>query len=287
MSSEKDSSPVQKIDIRKIFHDKNPRVARVLPGFVYRYIERIVHQDFVNAFLEKHGHEEGLAFVRASIQDFNIKFIIKGEENLPQGGKYIFASNHPLGGFDGLLLLEILSHHYANLKFMVNDLLMNIKNLRPLFIPINKHGSQARDAAKTIDDAFQSDAQILTFPSGLVSRKIKGEIRDLEWKKNFVIKARKYKRDIVPIYISGRNTPFFYRFAKLRKMIGIKTNIEMFYLMDETCKHQGKTITIVFGKPVSHEQLDTTRSPAEWATRFREHVYRLKDDHEIDFMGQL
>jgi len=285
MSSEKASEPIQKIDVRKIFHHKNPRVASVLPGFVYRYIERIIHQDFLNKFLEKRGHEQGLAFVRAAIHDFDIKFIIKGEENLPKGGTYIFVANHPLGGFDGLLLMEVLSHHYSNMKFMVNDLLMNIINLRPLFIPINKHGNQARDAAKTIDDTFQSDTQILTFPSGLVSRKIKGEIKDLEWKKNFVIKARKYKRDIVPIYISGRNSPFFYRFAKFRKMIGIKTNIEMFYLMDETYKHQGKTITIIFGKPVPHQQLDIALTSAEWAAKFREHVYKIKDDHEVDFMG--
>jgi hypothetical protein len=59
-------------------------------------------------------------------------------------------------------------------KFLVNDLLMNLKNLHGVFIPVNKHGRQGSELAEKLDTAFKSDAQILTFPSGLVSRRIKG-----------------------------------------------------------------------------------------------------------------
>ena len=32
---------------------------------------------------------------------------------------------------------------------------------------------------------------------------------DLEWKKTFVTQAKRYQRDIIPVYISGRNTHLF------------------------------------------------------------------------------
>ncbi len=38
-------------------------MARLLPGFVFRYLEKIAHQKDINEFLEKHGEKMGLDFV--------------------------------------------------------------------------------------------------------------------------------------------------------------------------------------------------------------------------------
>ncbi len=135
---------------------------------------------------------------RAAIHDFNVKVIIKGDENLPATGRFIFASNHPLGGFDGILLMDVLSHYYTDFKFLSNDLLMNIINLHPIFIPINKHGKQAMEAAARLDEAFSSNTHIVTFPAGLVSRRIKGQIMDLVWHKNFITKGSALSKRYYP-----------------------------------------------------------------------------------------
>ncbi len=265
------------IDIGEVIHSKNPRLARLLPGFAMRYIKKIIHEDEVNEILEKHGDKSGLDFVEANIKEFNINLVVKGEENIPARGRYIFAANHPLGGFDGLLLLRTLSKYYKKTHFLVNDILMNIKQLRPLFIPINKHGAHSRENAELIENTYASDGQVLTFPAGLVSRKIKGEIIDLEWKKSFIAKAVKYQRDIVPVHISGGNSRFFYNFAKLRKALGIKNNIEMFYLVDETFKHRNKTITLTFGPPISWKTFNNTRNYNAWAQFVKDKVYTLSE----------
>jgi putative hemolysin len=160
-------------------------------------------------------------------------------------------------------------------KFLVNDILMNLKNLHGVFIPVNKHGRQGSELAEQMDTAFKSETQILTFPSGLVSRWIKGQVMDLEWKKSFINKAKQHKRDIIPIHMEGGNTKFFYRLYKFRKAIGIKANLEMLYLIDETYKHRGKHITVTIGEPIPWETFDTSKRPLAWAKWVKDKVYKL------------
>ena len=152
---------------------------------------------------------------------------------------------------------------------------MNVKQLRELFIPVNKHGGQTTSYAKAIEDTYASEAQVLYFPAGLCSRKIKGNIVDLEWKKNFVGKAVKHHRDIVPVFFSGRNSNFFYNLANFRKRLGIKANIEMLYLVDEMFKQRGKKISLVIGKPVPYQTFSSEKSAQEWTTWIREKAYDL------------
>jgi len=262
-------------DVEKLFKEKSPKIANKIPGFVYAYLRRIVHEDFVNQFLDKHGDKAGIAFVHASIHDYNVHLTVEGEAELPKEGRYIFASNHPLGGFDGLMLMHVIDRHYKEYKFLVNDILYNIPQLRPLFIPLNKHGKQHLDTAKMLNDALAGEGQILTFPAGLVSRRIKGTITDLEWKKNFISKAVQYKRDVIPVFISGRNTNFFYNLSNLRKLLGIKANIEMLYLMDETQKHRNKHFNMRFGQPIPWETFTGKGNYQYWANWVKQKVYAL------------
>jgi putative hemolysin len=265
------------IVIREVIRKKNPALLKWLPGPLLRYVERIVHEDDINEVMANIGHLEGLDFVDALItQELNVKVILKGEENIPSTGGAVFASNHPLGGLDGIAFMHALGRYRKDIKFLVNDILMNIKNLEPLFIPINKHGKQARNAMKLIDETYASEQAMLVFPAGLVSRKRKnGVIKDLDWKKSFVTKARKFKKDIIPVYIEGRNSDFFYNLARFRRNIGIGVNIEMFYLADEMFSQRNKTVTIHIGKPIPYEELNDTRSDQEWADRIKDIVYAM------------
>jgi 1-acyl-sn-glycerol-3-phosphate acyltransferase len=269
------------INIREVIAQKSSSVAKILPGFVYRYIHRIMHIDYINEFLEKYGHLEGIDFVDAVVKDFQVKEQIIGLENVPLEGRFIFASNHPLGGFDGMVLMKTVHQKLGSLKFLSNDVLMNIKNLNSVFVPVNKHGSYAREAANILHQAYNSDNQILVFPAGLASRKIKGKIVDLEWKKHFISKSVEYKRDIIPVFIDGRNSNRFYRIAKIRKFLKIRWNLEMFFLPDETYKHRNKTVTVIFGKRIPFSTFDKSKTPAEWASYIKELVYQLPEEATI------
>ena len=269
---------IKPIDIREVFKDKSPKIARMLPGFIYGYLNKILHIDFINELLQKYGHLKGIEFVDKVVEMFNVHEYIHGIENIPSKGKFIFASNHPLGGFDGLLLMKNVDKKLGAFKFLANDILLNIPQLSPVFVPVNKHGGHAREAARSLSGVYESESQVLIFPSGLASRKIKGQIMDLEWKKHFISKAVQHKRNVIPVFISGRNTNRFYRLARFRKFFRIKWNLEMFFLPDETYRHRNADVHLYFGKPIPYLTFDKTKTHQEWAEWIKQKVYALPKD---------
>jgi len=265
-----------RIDVSEVLRSKNPSLAKVIPSFIVNYLKRIIHQDELNDFLGRSANLKDIDLVEASLDFLKINYNVIGKENLPGEGRFIFVSNHPLGGLDGVIFMYELSRHYSEIKFPVNDILTNIKNLSGIFLPVNKHGSQGKEAIRVLEEAYRSDSQILYFPAGLCSRKKKGIITDLQWQKSFITKAVKHQRDIVPAFFSGRNSDFFYNLARLRTFFGIKANIEMLYLPDEMFRQRGKKITLVFGRPISWETFDNSKTPLEWAGWVKSMTYRLQ-----------
>jgi len=265
----------QFIDVEKVIEGKSPRLLKVLPRFLIRYLKRIIHQDEINEVLSKYGQLKGIEFIDAVLRFMDVKYQVEGIENISPDGRYLFASNHPLGGLDGMILIHLLGQKYHDVKFPVNDLLMNLTQLHSVFIPVNKHGAQSPQNARILEQAYSSNTQILYFPAGLCSRKQKGIIEDLEWKKSFISKAVNHHRDIVPIYFSGRNSNFFYNLARLRTFFGVKANIEMLYLVDEMYKQKGKSITVRIGTPFSYKMFDSSRQPKVWANWVKERVYEM------------
>lgn len=272
---------MQKIDLEEVIKGKNPRLLKMLPGFVLSYIKRIIHQDELNEFLQKTKNVFAHDFVNAILDNFQIQVISEGAENIPEQGGCIVVCNHPLGGIDGMAVMNEIGKKRSDIKALVNDILMNLENLNSLLIPINKHAKNAEESVTRIDGTYASDECVVVFPAGLVSRRQKGEIKDLEWKKSFITKAIKYKRDIIPIHIAARNSNFFYNVALLRKVFGIKANIEMFYLVDEVYKQRGKFIKLTIGKPIPFTAFTKAHSNHFWAEKIKEHVYKLGKDKKI------
>ena len=210
--------PERLIDIEALFASKNQKLLRFIPKFILSYLKRITHQEEINGYIWRNRDKIGLPFVDAILKEFGVKIEVIDKRTICDqlSGRLIVASNHPLGGLDGMALMSVLGKIRPDIVFPVNDLLMNVPGLRPLFIPINKHGRNTENA-QLIDQSFASGKMILYFPAGLVSRKqrINGkmEIRDLEWKNTFIKKAKKYQRDIIPVYVAGRNSEWFYNLA--------------------------------------------------------------------------
>jgi len=160
-----------------------------------------------------------------------------------------------------------------DVHFFVNDILKNLKNYGDVFVAVNKLGATSTRSLRTIEDIFRTGGAILIFPAGLVSRKIKGKVRDLSWKKSFVTQAIDHKRLVQPVFIEGSNSRFFYSFARWRKRLGIKGNIEMLFLPDEMFSANKKDIRIHFSKPFSYKLLDDSRTHKEWADYIYQYIY--------------
>lgn len=268
-----------KIDIDGILDSKAGSKARFVPGFVRTWLKNIAHQDEVNEFLESAGTKQGVPWLDAVMEYLDVTLDVHGAENLPDdsdGRRFTFVSNHPLGGPDGIAIGQILGHRYdGRIRYLVNDLLMNLHGLAPLCVPINKTGKQSRDFPRLVEAAFGSDNHIIMFPAGLCSRREKGVIHDLPWNKTFITKSIETQRDVVPIHFGGCNSDRFYRVANIGKRLGLKFNIAMLFLADETFRNRHKTFSVHIGRPIPYQTFQTDKKPAEWARWVEEQVYKL------------
>ena len=267
------------IDIDKILASKMGKKVKFVPKFLVRWLKHIIHEDEVNRFLWESRDKSGTEWLTECVRYLDMDLRIEGLENLPDkndGKLYTFVSNHPLGGQDGVSLGSILGKHYdGNFRYLVNDLLLNLPGLAPVSIGINKTGKQSRDFPRMVEAGFQSNNHMLMFPAGLNSRKINGVIHDLPWKKTFISKSVEYKRDVVPIYFSGRNSERFYRIANWQKKLGLKINIAMLFLVDEMYRNVHKSFTVKIGKPIPWQTFDKSKTPVEWAKFVEDKVYEL------------
>ena len=272
-------SKVFTIDIDEIVRGKAGSKARFVPRFVLSWLKRIIHQDEVNEFILSEGDKQGMPWLDDCMEYLGTTLNVKGLENLPDdsdGRLFTFVSNHPLGGPDGVALGHLLGHRYdGRIKYLVNDLLMNLHGLAPFFVPINKTGKQSRNFPQLVEAVLNSPNHIIMFPAGLCSRRINGQIHDLPWQKTFITKSVETQRDIVPIRFNGRNSDFFYRIANVGKRLGLKFNIAMLYLVDELYKNRGKTFDVTIGKPIPYSTFDKSRKPQEWAAYVEDIVYKL------------
>lgn len=274
-----DKAPFQ-IDIDEILRSKAGPKAKRIPRFIVAWLKRRLHQDQVNDFLRIIGDKEGVPWLKGCLDFLDTKLEVKGLKNLPSdadGRRFTFVSNHPLGGQDGVALGYVLGTHYdGRIKYLVNDLLMFLPGLAPLCIPINKTGKQSRQFPAMVEAGFSGDDHILIFPAGLCSRRRHGVIRDLPWNKTFITKSVQHQRDVVPIYFSGRNSNKFYTIANICKMLGLKFNLAMLYLVDELFKNQHKTFEVHIGRPIPWQTFDRSRTATQWAAYVQDIVYQMK-----------
>ncbi len=282
MSEKDEILESQFLDLDRVIAEKSPSLYKMLPRFILNYLKRITHLDKLNLILKKYGHLYGVDFLDGVLGDMNTTLDLVGLDNIPKDRRCVVASNHPLGGLDGMALMLAVSKVRMDILFPVNDILLNIKNLVPLFTPINKHASNNGNI-QVVNDTFASDSIVCYFPFGLVSRKKKGKIEDLFWRPTFISKAIKYKRDIIPTHIGGRNTNFFYNLSRFRKAIGIKANLEMLFLVNELFKQENKTLKITFGVPISYKIFDDRYTRREWAELIRQYSYKLGNGYTEPF----
>jgi 1-acyl-sn-glycerol-3-phosphate acyltransferase len=276
MTEQPKKNQIQPIDVEQVFASKNPKLLDRIPKFFIRYLKRIVHQNELNEFLRQNADAEGIDFITRVVEYLDIKVDTIGAEDVPKDSRLIFAANHPLGGVDGLCLLKTIHEKIQNNpRSISNDLLINLKPLRKFMIGVNKHGGSSKDSVAEMRRTFEGNDPVIFFASGLVSRRKWFTIEDGEWKSTFVKKSFLHERDVIPVFITGRVSGFFYRLANFRKFLGIKSNIEMLYLPNEMFKQKGMRIVIKFGEPIHWRSFNSSKSPEAWAADVKKQVYEM------------
>lgn len=275
-----------RIYVGQVLKDRAPRLARFIPKRLVGVLERLICQDDLNRMLEENAGKTGAEFCRGVLESLDVKVETRFPDRMPakEHRRVVFVSNHPLGGLDGIALIDMVQRHYGGqVWFIVNDLLMAVKPLADVFLPINKQGKQSRQCLENIEKAFAGDDPIIIFPAGLVSRYRKVSymgkevkmICDLQWQKMFVNKCVLHKRDIVPLFFTGTNSMDFYKKANLRKRLGIRFNLEQVLLPREMIRSKGKTFTVMVGNIKPYTMIASGKDAAGYADSLRSEIYLM------------
>ncbi|MDP4223376.1 MAG: 1-acyl-sn-glycerol-3-phosphate acyltransferase [Bacteroidota bacterium] len=263
------------IDIREIVRSSNSGFFRNLPGFMISTLEKLICQDEMNDTIYRHRDKTGLSFINDVLEGWNVRTETRGIENIPSSGRFIFVSNHPLGAIDALAFLIEIGKYYPDLVTPSNEMLNRVTNIQPVLFGVNVYGKNSRETAEKLNRLFESDKQVMMFPSGEVSRRKNGIISDPQWQKTIITKAVQYKRDILPAHISGRNSNLFYFVANLRTFLGIKMFIESALLPREMVRQWNSKVTLTFGRAIPFTSFTNEKTPHEWAQYVKEIVYKL------------
>jgi 1-acyl-sn-glycerol-3-phosphate acyltransferase len=266
------------INVEEAIKLKAPKQYPKIPKWLFKFTAWLICQKEMNDTITALKDKEGVDFAEGMCKRLNVKYNLYGMDNIPEEGRFVFVSNHPLGAFDGISYINVLGHKFPKFKIIVNDLLMYIVGLHPVFLPVNTLGRQKREDMEAIDKAYNDpEIQLLNFPAGFCSRYIDGKIQDVEWKKSVITQAIESQRDIIPMHFEGRNSFTFYFIEWFRRKLGMKFNIGLILLpwqMMKTAKN--KTFTITVGKPIPWQTFtDKSKTPAEWAQWLREQSYQL------------
>ncbi len=265
------------VDVKTLVSSKAPKAAKYIPGFVFNFLKKILHQDDINDILRCGWDLQPQGFVQSVFKRWNITYSLEGAEKLDPAGRYIFAANHPFGGMDGMMIADCLIENFGDARVVVNDLLMYLDPLKPIWIPVNTMGAQNPEYVRLFEEGFASNVPILMFPAGICSRVVDGQIADLQWKNTFIKRAHATSRSVVPLYVEGSLHKWFYRIYRMRKALGIKANIEMLLLVDGMYHQHGKHFRLSVGEPITPEQLSKIGSVREQVEYVRKKTYSMKN----------
>ena len=244
--------------------------------FVNRWL---LVSSYANSIIKKNEHLSDIQFMAGSSDTLGLQVAICG--SLPEHGAIITVSNHP-GGGDLCAVFKALSlAGREDVKVLINPL-VNFQQIAGMVVPIPKGNPEKKAEMQTIvNQAFENGNLFHYFPAGKDSRVIDGKIQDTKWKGTFVAHAIKYGVPIVPIHISGQNSPFFYWLAGWTKRLGLP-NIEQAFLIREVWKARDSSIMVTFGQPIDPKQFgidpDDRQGTIAIAQRIRAHVYQLAQD---------
>ena len=233
--------------------ERKPLIGKTLISFM-RFL---CHEREFNQFEEQYPHLEGFDFVEQVLNYFDFAFRVKNSEieRIPDNGRAV-----------------------------ANEILYAIEPLRSLLLPVdNISGKTAKDQLRAIRSHLDSDGAIIIFPAGEVSRMGPTGIKDGPWNNGFLRFANTAKAPILPVFVDGRNSIFFYSLSLLAKPVST------LWLVREMFKQAKNHVDISVGHMVYPEQYQRLNlKPGAVAKLFKKHIYRLpkRNKPQIGFIPE-
>ncbi len=243
---------------------------------------RVLRINKLNKIYDDRKHLKDLTFMNSLLDAFDIQYDIPEEDlkRIPKNGAFITISNHPLGGIDGILLLKLLMELRPDYKIIANFLLHRIKPMKPYVMPVNPF--EDRKDVKSSISGFKAALQHLQeghplgiFPAGEVSTCKEGKIFvDKPWEEAAMKLIKRANVPVVPIYFHAKNSPLFYKLAKL------SNTLRTAKLPSELLTQKERVIKVRIGKPISVKDQQEYTDLNQYTSFLRKKTYMLANPFE-------
>ncbi len=241
---------------------------------------RLVALDKVNQVYENSIDYHGARFTEGLLNDMGVNYVIGNAErlnDLPKGA-FITVSNHPYGGLDGIMLVDLIASIRPDYKLMVNKILSLVKTMKDNFIPVTPVGHKKTAISATSLHGLRETLAHLHnghpvgfFPSGAVSDfSLKNfRIRDRRWQNSIIQLIRSVKVPVLPIRFFDKNSPFFYFLGM------INWRIRLLRLPHELFNKRDQQPRIGIGRIISVEEQQKYPDAGSFGSFLRESVYEM------------
>ncbi len=273
---------VTKQDIKKA-----TKLKGLLGDIVAQSVLCILGFNKINKKYSKIAQYNGREFTTACLKEFGVDFDLDDKEllNIPQEGPFIFVSNHPYGGVDGIILMNIFSSVRPDIKLVTNFILTHIPNLKDFFFPVNPftdkpHIKGSLPGLRMASESVRNGGCLGLFPAGEVSTRYGSSIiQDKEWQPSIIKLIKNAGVPVVPVYCHGTNSNFFHWLGKIHPIL------RTVRLPHELINKKGKTISVRIGKPISVNEIAEHKDLKSLGLFLRSRTYALEANLKTDKKG--
>lgn len=236
-------------------------------------LRMLFHETELRRFSATYPHHHGLDFIEQMLEHFAFTYTLKPREieRIPVQGRVIIIANHPIGSLDSAVLLKMVGDVRSDVKAMANEVMGGITQLENLILPVNNmSGSSSKEQLKAVYQHLNNEGALIIFPAGQVSRMSPTGIKDGTWNSGFLRIATATRSPILPIFVNGRNSMFFYALSMIAKPIST------LWLVREMFKQTNRSVAVSIGEMIAYESYQKTNlSMVSKVKLFQRHLYRI------------
>ncbi|MCB9235458.1 MAG: lysophospholipid acyltransferase family protein [Bacteroidia bacterium] len=253
------------------------RLDRVGLEFISPWLYKLLGMDRANQFYHRHAGLPSHEFIDALFEELQVKIDFQGAplSQIPASGPVWFIANHPLGIWDGLIMMKLIKEARPEFKVITIFMLEKLQELRPHIVPVNSWddkkdmGGNHASMKEIFQTILKDGNPIGLFPGGSVSRYIPqyGRITDPPWNPTALRMMSRVRAPIIPFHIDGRNSSLFYVLAYLSDTLRRGRNFAEFF------NKKGRTIPVRVGNLIQPEEWTQLAVPDELSEFLRRKVY--------------
>ena len=264
--------------IHQLISERNPWLLKdtLLSKSVYKVLKKYLKFDetvFVGEHIQSMSGQEAFNWLGS---EYTSNCSVEGLENIPRDGRFLIVSNHPMGAADAIALYHQIYPVRNDLFFFANELFVYLLGaFQDLLAPVvwNKEKETHSANKVTLERLavfFGDNRAGIIFPSGRLSKLTMFGLWDRPWEKTPIALAKKYNFPLIPVYVEGKNSWFFYFASYLNKQLRDVSQL------NELFNKRDVKMSIKIGKPVNVSSLSDNNDVAINQLRYKSESLRKK-----------